>query len=226
MTEIAIAVQNQSADLTSDGRVRTVAGDREGAVFTGDINAKYMQWLLAGRIFECHQAAVATAVTLEINTAYDPLEPFFRFTIPSSVTVVPIMARVRGSTAWAAFDRMVITAHDTDTFSTGGLVTSGAAGLFVDNQGSGNPKTSVVTNLLDGDTPLTENAATNLRQIFEAMAIGTGDPILQYNVLKGDPIVAIHGPASFLIGLDNAGAEEVFYHVVWAELDKNYLVNN
>ena len=226
MTTVALNIQQQSSTVVLDGSTRTAAGDREGALFTADIQSKYMQWLLAGKVFETHQAVVATAVTLEANATYDPLEPFFRFTVPSSRTVVPIKVKLVASTAWAAFDRMVVTVHDTDTFNTGGLAGSGVQGLFIDNQGSGNPASSVVTNVLNGDTDLTENAATNLRVISETIAIGTGDPILEYNVLKGDSVAAIHGPASFLVNVEAAGAEEIFYQVVWAELDKNYLVNN
>jgi hypothetical protein len=117
-----------------------------------------------------------------------------------------------------------MTAHDTDTTSAGGLATSGASGLFIDNQGTGNPESSAVT-VLDGDTALTEAAATNLRQIWSKIVIGTGDIMPGFNALKGDPTCAIRGPAKLLVTGDNAGAEEVFYHAIWAELDKNYLQN-
>ena len=224
MTEIAVKTQQQSDSISSDGNTITVAGDRERALFTGDINSKYMQWLLAGKVFEAHQADVATAVTLEANATYDPLEPMFSMLIPASITVVPIFFELQFSAAHTAFDRLVMTAHDTDTTSSGGLATSGAASLFIDNQGAGNPVTSAVT-LLDGDTAMTEAAATNLRQIWSKIVIGTGDIIPPFNALKGDPTCAISGPAKLLVGGDVGAAEEVFYHAIWAELDKNYLVN-
>lgn len=226
MTEIAVRVQQQSDRIGTDNSTRTVAGDREGALFTGDINSKYMQWLLAGKIFETHNLVVGTALTLEANAAYDPLEPYVRMTIPSSVTMVPIAVSITTAAALSVFDYYTLTAHDTDTFSTGGLAGAGVQSLFVDNQGDGNPESSVLTNVLNGDTALTESAATNLRLIHQSQIINVTDLFTPYNVLKGDPVAAIRGPAAFMLTFQNAGAEELNYHVIWAELDKNYLVNS
>lgn len=227
MTEIAVRVQQQSDRITADGQPAvTLAGDRERALFTGDINSKYMQWLLAGKVFETHNLVIGTALTLEINAAYDPLEPYFRMTVPSSITMVPILFSVMTAAALSVFDFYTLTAHDTDTFSADGLAGASVQGLFIDNQGSGNPKSSVLTSVLNGDTAMTEGAATNLRLIHQEQIINVTDGFKGYNVLKGDAVAAIHGPASFLVTFQNAGAEELDYHLVWAELDKNYLVNN
>lgn len=226
MADSAVKIQQQGDTTVVDGPASvTLAGDRERALFTGDINSKYMQWLLAGKIFETHQADIATAVTLEANATYTPTEPFFRMTIPSSITLVPIFFEIQFSAAHTAFDRVVMTAHDTDTVSSGGLAGSAVQSLFIDNQGTGNPETSAATSVLNGDTALTESAATNLRQIWSKIVIGTGDIIPAFNALKGDPTAAIHGAATWLVTGDNAGAEEVFYHAIWAELDKQYLQN-
>lgn len=225
MTEFGVKIQQQSRTPAADGDVRTMAGDREGAAFTGDINSKYMQWLLAGQVFETHNLAVATAITLEANAAYDPLEPFFRATVPAGITMIPIMFKVMPTDAWTAFDQMTITAHDTDTDAAGGLAGAPVQPLFIDNQGAGNPESSVLSAVLNGDTAMTEAAATNLRLIYRAQLIGTGDFMPSFNALTGDPTCAISGPAAFLVTFLAGGAEEVWYHFIWAEVDKNYLVN-
>jgi hypothetical protein len=226
MTEIAINVQQQSDGITADGRTRTVAGDREGALFGGTNEEKYRQWLAAGKVFSAQFGTPGGTATLEANATLTLTEPFFRMTVPSSHVLVPIRVLVNNIAVWDTADAMYLFSVDTNTYSSGG------AAPDVDNfanPGSGDSALGTVscTNIYDGDSALTESAQTNPRLMHVQTKL-TGDLFssFEYNILKGDPMHMIHGESSFYVVFENGGAEEVHYSVIWAELDKNTLVNS
>lgn len=225
MTEIGGAVQQQGYTVALDGTTRTVAMNRSGGLVTSNPQAMYDQWLRAGKVFESHFGTITGTATIEANATVDATEPFWRATIPSSKVVVPIRALVIPTTVWVTTDFIMLVSSDTDTYNTGGAATTPRNMASVSSLDSA-IGTSALTSVYDGDSVLTENALTNPRLIhFADFRTGGLFVPFEYNILKGDPMTMIHGSSSFLMFAQVAGAMEVHYSVVWAELDKNELVN-
>ncbi len=226
MTEIAIDVQQQSDGITADDRTRTVSGDREGALFGGTNEEKVRQWLLAGKVFEAHATGADLQAEAEIGVKLNFPEPYWRASVPSSIIVVPIKVKIEAVVIWVTAAEIAVWTSDTDTFNTGGAasdVTNLAAVSSLDSA-LGN---TVCTNIKDGQGGLTEDALTNKR-ILDMKVISTGDlaAAYEYNILKGDILTYLHGPAAWgVVVAPGSGAIECMYSIVWAELDKNALVN-
>ena len=225
MTELGGAVQQQGYTTALDGTTRTAAMNRTGALVTSTPASMYDQWLRAGKVFEAHFATEGGSSTIEANATYDATEPWFRLTVPSSKIFIPIKVKVTPTTVWVTTDMIVLSASDTNTYTSGGAapdVRNLAAVSSVDSALG----TTAMTSVFDGDSALTEAAMTNER-IIDITVFRTGGLFLpyEYNILKGDPMVMIHGTASFVCNAMLAGALEAHYSVVWAELDKNELVN-
>lgn len=228
MADIAVRVQQQSDSIALDGTgVTTVRGDREGAMFGGTIEEKYRQWLVAGRVFEAHASGADLQALAEIGVKLNFPEPYWRASVPSSIVVVPIRVKVSPLVIWVTASEIALWTSDTDTFNTGGAASD------VNNMASVASIDSALgsvasTNILDGQSALTEDALTNPR-IIDMHVVSTGSLSVpyEYNILKGDPMTMIHGPAAWGIVVAPGGsAIECMYSVTWAELDKNTLVNS
>lgn len=226
MAELGGAVQQQGYSLAADGTVRTGAMNRSGALVTTSPAAMYDQWLRSGKVFEAHFGTITGTSTVEANATVDATEPFFRLTIPSSKVMVPIRVLVIPTVVWATTDFIMIVSSDTDTYNTGGAAATVRNLAAVSSLDSA-LGTTAMTSVYDGDSVLTENALTNPR-LIHVRDFRTGDlgGPFEYNILKGDPMAMIHGTSSFVMFMQAAGALEVHYSVVWAELDKNELVNS
>jgi len=175
-------------------------------------------------VFVAGPDAVGILATLEANAAFDLTEPFFRATVPAATVMIPIMVQVTYDTAPAALDAIKIGWGEGSTYNTGGDV---CRVLPMGHLVAAAPVASTLTNVRDGDAVLTEDTLVNPRIFFDKMITATGsDANIEYNALKGDPYVVIPGPASFLVWGKAAGAEEVYYNVVWIELDKSSVVNS
>ena len=221
-------VQQQSSGTTTDGSTRTIAMNRSGAAVISSPQAMYDQWLRAGKVFSAHFATEGGTSTIEINATIDLTEPFFRLTVPSSKIVVPICVNISTTAVKATGDALLMTTSEGDTYTSGGtapqinnLTVLAAADSAI------NSATPSCTNIFDGDSVLTEAALVNPRQ-FGSKFFKTGGLFVdyEYNILKGDPMVMIHGSSSWQIQAIMAGALECLYEIVWAELDKAELVNS
>ena len=222
MTNITAPVQQQSRGVYTDGQSGSPHVTRGGQLEIADL---VHSWVRQGRVFETHAATEGGLTTIEANVSFDMTEPFFRLTVPTSKVFVPLYIKVQTSAVWTTGDLIMMWAGDTDTYSAGGLACNTAKGLFLDNQATGEPVSSAVTSLFDGDTALTESTLTNPR-ILDVHGWVTGDLFSPYvwSIYNRVPIY-IHGLASF--GLVAKGAaQEVLYSAIWAELDKNELVNS
>ena len=226
MAEIALSTKQQGDGNGSDGTTRTAAGTRMGELYTAHPASLYDRWLRGGKVFEAHFATEGGSATVEANATLDLTEPFFRFTVPSSKVCVPIKVKVTPTVVWVTADGVIIYTSDTDTYTTGG------AAPDVRNMASVNSSdsalgTSAVTSIFDGDSVLTEAALTNPR-VIDITWFRTGGLFIpyEYNILKGDPMVMIHGTSSFCVAAQATGALEVHYSIIWAELDKSELVNS
>jgi len=224
MVEIAAAVQQQTPTYISDGQSGSLSGNRRRALHVAD---QYDQWLRAGQIFEAHFATEGGTATIEANATLDLTEPFFRLTVPSSKILVPIQVKIAPTVVWVTADAVVMYTADTNTYNTGGAAPDVRNLAHISSTDSAiNSATSSMESIYDGDSVLTENALTNPR-ILDVANFRTGGlfPPYEYNILKGDPMVMIHGASSWAIAVQANGALECFYTVKWAELDKSELVN-
>ena len=228
MVEIATKVQQQSDTIATDGpTAHSVRGDREGALFGGTNEEKYRQWLVAGKVFEAHATGADLQAEAEIGVKLNFVEPYWRASLPSSIVVVPIKVKVEAVTVWVTASEFAVYTSDTDTFTTGGAesdVTNLANVSSLDSALG----TTACTNIRDGQGGLTEGALTNKRILdMELKTTGGLFSPYEYNVLKGDTLTYIHGPAAWgVVVAPGSSAIECMYSVVWAELDKNALVNS
>lgn len=222
---MGLSIQQQGRANGADATTQTAAGNRGGALVISSPNAMYDQWLRAGKVFEAHFATEGGSSTIEANATYDATEPWFRLTVPSSKIFVPIKVKVTPTTVWVTTDMIVLSSSDTDTYNTGGAAPD-VRNLAAVSSADSELGTTAMTSVFDGDSVLTENAMTDQR-IIDITVFRTGGLFIpyEYNILKGDPMVMIHGTASFVCNAMLAGALEVHYSIVWAELDKSELVN-
>jgi len=226
MTEIAGRVQQQSDSIAVDGTgATTIRADREGALFDGSISSKYRQWLVAGKVFEAHFATEGGTSTIEANGTVDLTEPLFRLTVPSSKILVPIRVRLSPTTVWTTADAIFQTTSTGDTYSSGGAVPD-VRNMAAVNASDSALGSTACTSIFDGDSGITESALVSPRAFgHQSYVTGNLAANYDYSILKGDPMIMIHGSSSWQIHAILTGAHEVHYSILWAELDKNALVN-
>ena len=227
MTEMAGFVQQQGASNGADGSSRTLAANRMGALVTSSPQAMYDQWLRAGKVFEGHFATEGGLSTIENNTAIDLTEPFIILSAPSSKILVPIKIKVSPAVVWETGDEYILYTSDTEAYSAGGNAMDKVNLAAVSSLDSA-LGTSALAQAWDGETPLTAAALTNPR-IIDAGHFLTGGLHLpyEYNILKGDPMVMLHGAGSIMLMIARTTTTvDTLYSVVWAELDKSELVNS
>lgn len=230
MAELGLNTKQQGYSISADGGngvARTAQGDREGALFVGDMQSKYRQWLLDGRVFQGSTDTAYATTTLENNTALDQTEPFILLDAPSSIVLVPLYVKIAPAVIWETGDEIMAITSDTAGYSAGGddmTVTNMAAV----NSGDSALRSSVLTAAKDGDAAMTAAAATNPRlvDIHQHLTGNLAAPYV-YNAINGDnPPVFIHGAGSFQVMLARTTTTvEVLYTVIWAELPSLAMVN-
>lgn len=228
MAELGLNIQQQGYSVSSDGgAVRSAQGTRSGGLYVAEL---YDQWLRAGRVYGVggSDTQVGTS-TLENNTGIDLTEPFFMIDVPSSITLVPIRFKAQKDAVWETGDEIVVYASDATGVSAGGDDLSATIQSFaVPGSSDSDIRSTSITDIYDGDAALTMAAVSNVRVIDVTNRL-TGDLYspYEYNILKGDPMIMIHGPAAFAVMMANTTTTaEVLYTCQWAELDKNELVNS
>src|SRR3990167_7715972 len=183
------------------------------------------QWTSEGRVFISGPPAVGTPETMSAaGTALPLTAPSIRYTVPSGKLVVPIHAAVSGTRVITKDDLFAVIVSETDTYTSGGEACKAARNAIV--QGSAAQIRGVgVTNLLRSDTAIVEAALVNyqvLKIIKHEGVTGEVDAPWEpeYNILKGDPMVYLVGPASFLVfAVQETTAMEALFTLSWAELD-------
>jgi hypothetical protein len=198
-----------------------LAGDLQTASREALVN----KWTSEGRVFISGTPVAGTPETMSAaGTAYTLTAPSIRYTIPSGKLVVPIHAAVSGTRVITKDDLFGVIVSETDTYTSGGEACKAARNAIV--QGDANQVRGVgVTNLLHSDTAIVEAALVNyvlLKSIKHEGVTGEVDAPWnpEYNILKGDPMVYIVGPASFLVfAVQETTAMEAEFSLSWAELD-------
>ena len=226
-TSILGYVKQQNYSNHVDGAFAAINANRDGALVVNSAQGLYDRWLRAGQVFEAHFGTVLGTATIEANATYDVTEPFFRMTCPSSKILVPIQVKITPTVVWVTTDSVTLMSSGTGTYSAGGaapLVRNRAAVSSLDSELGA----TSMTDIYDGDAALTEGTLVAPIRVIDTKVYRTGGLFesYEYNILKGDPWTMIHGPSSFMVQVMAAGALEVHYDVVWAELDKSALVNS
>lgn len=189
------------------------------------------QWTSEGRVFISGTPAAGTPETMSATgTAFTLTAPSIRYTVPAGKLVVPIHAAVSGTRVITKDDLFGVFVSETDTYTSGGEACKAARNAIV--QGSAAQiRGTGVTNLLHSDTAIVEAALVNyitLKVIKHEGVVGEVDAPWEpeYNILKGDPMVYLSGPASFLVfAVQETTAMEALFTLSWAELDPTDLTS-
>ena len=226
MTALEATTQQQGRGNIADDSTSNLYKNRGGQLEVNTIQGMYDSWLRAGKVFEGHFATEGGFATIENNTAVDLTEPFLLLDITSAKVLVPIRIKVAPAVVWETGDEYILYTSDTAGYSAGGAAMDVRNMAHVSSLDSALGTSVAVA--YDGDSVLTSVALTNPR-IIDAGHFITGGLYIpyEYNILKGDPWVMIHGGGSLQLMIARTTTTiEAFYTIVWAELDKSELVNS
>ena len=196
-------VKQQNYDISSDNDdERQVGLNRGGAVQVNSREALVDQWARAGRVFIYHNPIIGTPETMSANgTTVTLTAPSVRFTVPAGTIVVPIDFQARVATVIAKSDIFTVIATGSDSYTSGGEALT-PLNAYIDAGTSLTP--SAVTNIHNSDTAIVEAALVSPRLLKSQKRQGQAAELAttwnpEYNILKGDKMVYMKGPASFLV---------------------------
>ena len=222
MDDLRVYVDQISPALGTDGTWAGLCQNREHVLQINSREGMVDQWTRDGRVFIANNPVIGQPETMSATgTAILLTAPSLRYTIPSGVIVVPIHVALSAITVAAKDDIFAVLVNNADSFTSGGdTVAMTCANALIN--GTTELRSTGVTNLHYSDTAIVEAALTNPRllKIQESQgptAVATWNP--EYNILKGDPMVYIVGPASFLVfAVQETTAAEAEFTMSWAEL--------
>ncbi len=216
-------VKQVSAGQSSDGDIEPLHLNRGKALQINSREGLVDQWTRDGRVFVASNAAPQTPETMSATgTALTLTDPSLRYTVPAGLIVVPIHVALSIITVASKDDIFAVIVNNADSYTSGGDATAMERGNALIN-GTASLRPSAVTNLHYSDDSITEAALTNPRilKYQESQPPATAqswNP--EYNILKGDPMVYLIGPASFLVfAVQETTAAEGTFSMSWAELD-------
>lgn len=234
MAEISIAtlkgldlmgdVRQVNADVASDGDIVMARFNRDRALQVNSREALVDEWTRQGRVFIATTPVQGVPETMSAaGTAIVLTDPSLRFTVPSGQLVVPISVQISGHHTTAKHAIFQVLATASDSYTSGGdavLMTPLNAVINSTTQLRG----SSITKLHYSDTAIVEAALVGPRclkvYLKNATATDPTDWCPEYNILKGDPMVYMRGPASFLVYVvEETAALEAEWTMMWAELD-------
>lgn len=180
-------------------------------------------WMRDGRVFTSSEPTIGTTQGMSANgTAPTLTAPSLRFSIPAGLTVVPIHVQLKVATVIAKDDIFVVLISDTDTFTSGGTAMMPARNALVESNNAF--RATQVTNLLSSNSALVEAALTRPRAVKELKREGQTAEVdtswnPEYNILKGDAMFYITGPAAFLVyEVQETTLAAATWTMSWAEL--------
>lgn len=223
--EMVGTVKQANPGVATDGDTDVpIHFNREYAVQVNSREAMVDQWTRQGRVFIASTPVQGTKETMSANgTAITLTAPSLRYTVPSGQVVVPISVQICGDHTTAKHALFNVLVTQSDSFTSGGdavLMTPRNALV----NAAGDLRGSSVTKLHYSDTAIVEAALVGergLKAIYKnATATDETDWNPEYNILKGDPMVYLRGPASFLVYVvEETAALEAEWVMSWAELD-------
>lgn len=183
------------------------------------------QWTRNGRVFVANEPVIGAEETMSAaGTAILLTAPALRYTVPEGVIAVPIHVSLAVVTVAAKDDIFGVVVTASDSFTSGG----DAVAMLVKNalmNGTSEARATALTNIHYSDTAIVEAALIAPRSL---KVMNSNPPATkqgwnpEYNILKGDPMVYLKGPASFLVfAVQETTAAEATFSMSWAELDIN-----
>lgn len=217
-------VKQVNPGVASDGDKVPFHLNREYALQVNSREGLVDQWTREGRVFIGTTPVQGVKETMSANgTAITLTAPSLRYTVPAGQVVVPIHVLVSADHTTAKHALFHVLATASDSFTSGG----DAVPMLVYNaliNGTEQLRGSTVTNLHYSDTAIVEAALTAPRLLKahykNATSTDETDWNPEYNILKGDPMVYMRGPASFLVYVvEETAAVEAEWTMSWAVLD-------
>ena len=206
MADMRAKVQQQGLALATDSSgFDDIYQNREHALQTNERSALVDMWTRAGRVFIYNNPVIGQPETMSANgTNVTLTAPSVRFTVPSGATVVPIDFQARVATVIAKDDTFAVIATASNSFTSGGdAVAMLNANAYI-NSTNASPVPATVTNLHYSDTAIVEDTLVGPRLLKHVKREGQTSEVNttwmpEYNILKGDKMVYMKGPASFLV---------------------------
>ncbi len=234
MEPAAIVVRQRSSTPIAEGQSGFFTGNRESGLFTNSREGLVDYWTRDGRVFlSSISGTLGTTETMSAaGTVVTATAPSVRFTVPAGLCVCPIFAQLKVATVIAKDDIFCVVVGGSDSYTSGGGLTTHqmVARSAVVLPNSGAIRGSVVTNLFNSDVALVEAALTQPRVLKQIKREGQAAELNttwmpEYNILKGDAMVYLVGPASFLIfEVQETTAAEAEGAIMWAELDPSVII--
>ena len=216
-------VRQINPDRASDGDDRSPGLYRDGTGLVNSREGLVDRWTRDGRVFLAGTPAAGTPETMSATgTAITTTAPSLRYTVPDGAVFVPIHVSLSVATVIAKSDIFGVIISDTDTYTSGGETVTARNALIQSNRVL---RATQAQSLLNSDTAIVEGTVTRVRILKMLKRQGqaaelntTWNP--EYNILKGDPMVYLVGPASFLVfEVQETTAAEATWSMSWAELD-------
>jgi len=221
--DLVAKVQQIGAGVLRDGDVGRLHMTRDRALQVNDRSALVDMWTRQGRVWTASNPAIQTPETMSAaGTALVLTDPSLRYTVPAGAVVVPIHVQFAAGQVTAKNDLFAVLATASDSYTSGGEALTPYNALISPNTDTETPST--VTNILNSDTSIVEAALIRPRLLkierHESLADSVTPIAFEYNILKGDPMVYMIGPASFLAFLvQETTAAEASFSMSWAVLD-------
>jgi len=226
MTHTYADVNQLNPELAKDGNFRGFRVQRDGSLVVASREALVDAWTREGRVFIGDTPVQGVPETMSAaGTAIVLTDPSLRFTVPSGLVVVPISVQISGHHTTAKHAIFTVLATASDSYTSGGDVVAMPVYNALINSTT-QQRTSAVTNVKYSDTAIVEAAlvAPRLLKTYlkNATATDPTDWAPEYSILKGDPLVYMKGPASFLVYVvEETAAIEAEWTMMWAELDNS-----
>jgi hypothetical protein len=221
--ELISTVRQDTPGLPMEGDETTLRLNRDYGLQVNSRDALVDQWTRQGRVFIANNPVLGTPETMSATgTAITLTAPSIRYTVPAGHVVVPISAQITSITVNAKKAVFAVIVNNADSYTSGGdAVRATAKNALV---GTTEKRGSAVTKLHYSDTAIVEAGLTSPRLLKFLKKAGTATDETtwnpEYNILKGDPMVYIVGPASFLVfDVQETAADEAEFCLTWAELD-------
>jgi len=224
--ELTGKVRQTNQGVASDGDDVMLRLNREYSLQVNTREAMIDKWIREGRVFIANNPVLGQPETMSATgTALVLTDPSLRFTVPAGNIVVPIFVQVTSIQINAKKACFAVIANSADSFTSGGdAVLATAKNAVVTPATMTALRGSSVTKLHYSDTSIVEAALTSPRLLKFLKKMGTATDETswnpEYNILKGDPMVYLVGPASLLVfDVQETAADEAEFTMCWAELD-------
>lgn len=218
-------IKQFGSEVYSDGGNEAAKGTREGALYTNSREGLVDAWTRDGRVWTANNPVIGQPETMSANgTNLTLTAPSVRFTVPAGMIVVPIHFQARIATVIAKDDTFAVLATGSDSFTSGGdAVLMTPLNAFIQPSGAA-LRSSGIIKLHYSDTAIVEGTLTSPRLLKHVKREGQTAELNttwmpEYNILKGDQMVYMQGPASFLVFIvQETTAAEAEFTMSWAEL--------